>query len=235
MPTISLYHSTDTSAAQDRYIRVLHLRNRIVTAWETASNVPGLRRISAQTVRNCLRENAVRARRPYFGAELRRRLARVRWCNRVRGWDLQKRRRVWFSDESRFMLHKRDGRRRVYRRRNERFARNYVLGVANFGNHSAARYRDEVLPPHMLPAMNFYREVFQHDKARPHTDRATVDFLANQNVTVLPWPFKSLDLNPIEHLWMTWIDACAIVNQLRKLCKNCSRFLRKNGENFTRP
>ena len=30
----------------------------------------------------------------------------------------------------------------------------------------------------MLPAMNPRREVFQHDNARPHTARATVDFLA---------------------------------------------------------
>ena len=76
-----------TSAAQDRYIRVLHLRNRIMTARETASNVPGLRR-------------------------------------------------VWFSEESRFMLQKRDGRTSVYRRRNERFARNCVLEVNNFGGGS---------------------------------------------------------------------------------------------------
>ena len=41
-------------------------------------------------------------------------------------------RRVWFSDESRFMLQKRDGRTRFYRRRNERFARNCVLEVDNF-------------------------------------------------------------------------------------------------------
>jgi hypothetical protein len=39
-----------TLASQDRYIRVLHPRNRTVTA----SNVPALRRISAQTVRNRL-------------------------------------------------------------------------------------------------------------------------------------------------------------------------------------
>ena len=98
------------------------------------------------------------------------------------------------------------------------------------GNLSAARYRDEVLTPHMLPAMNLCREVIHYDKARPHTARATVDFLANQNVTGLPWPFKSLDLSPIEHLWMTWIDACAVVNQRRKLYKNCCRLLSKNGE-----
>ena len=79
-----------TSAAEDRYIRVLHMRNRTVTARATASNVPGLRRISAQTVRNRLHENGLCARRPYFGAVLRRRhrLARVRWCYRVSGWDL---------------------------------------------------------------------------------------------------------------------------------------------------
>ena len=97
---------------------------------------------------------------------------------------------------------------------------------------SAARYRDEVLTPYMLPAMNLRREVFQHDKARPHTACATVDFPATQNVTMLPWPFKSLDLSPIEHLWMTWIDACTVVNQCHKLCKNCSRLLSKNEGEF---
>ena len=63
------------------------------------------------TVRNLLRENGLRVRRPYFGAVLRprHRFARVRSCNRVRGWDLQNWRRVWFSDESKFILQKRDG------------------------------------------------------------------------------------------------------------------------------
>ena len=92
------------------------------------------------TVRNHLRENGsvVRTRRPYFGAVLRRRhrLARVRWCNRGKGWDLQNWRRVWFSDESRFMLQTRYGRTHVYRRQNERFTRNYVLEVDNFGGGS---------------------------------------------------------------------------------------------------
>jgi hypothetical protein len=50
--------------------------------------------------------------------------------------NLQNWRRGWFSDESRFMLKIRDGCTRVYRRRNARFARNYVLEVDNLGGGS---------------------------------------------------------------------------------------------------
>ena len=100
------------------------------------------------------------------------------------------------------------------------------------GNLNAARYRDEVFTTHMLPAMNLCREVFQHDNARSHIAGATVDFLAAQNVTVPPWPFKSLDLNPIEHLWITWIEACVVINQRRKFCKDYSRLLSKNVGEF---
>ena len=183
-----------------------------MTARETSSNIPGLRRIPAQTVRNRLHENSYApTRRSYFGAVLRRRhrLARVQWCSSVRGWDLQNWRQVWFSDKSRFMLQTRDDCIRVYKRRNERLAGNCVLEVDNFGggsvkmwgaisyarttqlvhipgNISAARYRDKALIPHILPAMEILMNVFQHDNARPHTARVTVDVLANQNVRVLP-------------------------------------------------
>ena len=54
------------------------------------------------------------------------------------------------------------------------------------GNLNAARYRDEALTLHMLPAMDIRMNVFQHDNARPHTVRVTVDVLANQNARVLP-------------------------------------------------
>ena len=34
------------------------------------------------------------------------------------------------------------------------------------------------------------RELFQQDNARPHTARVAMDYLEQNNINVLPWPFK---------------------------------------------
>ncbi|CAH2007071.1 unnamed protein product [Acanthoscelides obtectus] len=39
------------------------------------------------------------------------------------------------------------------------------------------------------------------DNARPHVARVTIDFFQHNNVTLLPWPPRSPDLSPIEHVW----------------------------------
>jgi hypothetical protein len=44
------------------------------------------------------------------------------------------------------------------------------------------------------------RELFQQDDARPHTAHVTMEYLDQNNINELPWPSKSPDFNPIEHL-----------------------------------
>ncbi|GFW02022.1 transposable element Tcb2 transposase [Trichonephila clavipes] len=41
--------------------------------------------------------------------------------------------------------------------------------------------------------------IFQQDNARPHTARVAQDFL--RHLQTLPWPARSPDLSPIEHVW----------------------------------
>ena len=121
-----------------------------------------------------------------------------------------------------------DGRIRIYRRRNERYADCCVLQRDRFGgggsvmvwagisygyrtqlviidgNLNAQKYRDHVLAPHVFPLLQNHGviSVFQQDNARPHVARDNIQFLRNNNIDFIDdWPLKSPDLNPIKHLW----------------------------------
>ena len=104
-----------TSQRQDRAIRLAHLRNRHLTATETAVNTVGShnRRIHPKTVRNRLREIGLRARRPNVGLPLNRarRARRMAWvtAQAPRRFLMRQWRRVFFTDESRFTLFRADG------------------------------------------------------------------------------------------------------------------------------
>ena len=132
---------------------VCHLRNRTVAASTTAAGIPGLRKISSQTVCNQLRQHGIGLRRPYFGAVLtplhRREI--VRWYNRLRCWKFRNWRRIWFSDESRFLLQKRDSRIRIYRRRNERFSSSCVQEVDSFRGGNVMMWADISNRPSACP------------------------------------------------------------------------------------
>ena len=133
-------------------------------------------------------------------------------------------RRVFFTDESRFTLFRADGRRRLYRRRGERFADACVFerdrcgggsvmvweGISHGvksplivlpGNLTAVRYRDEIFRPVAVPLMQHHQMTFQHDNARSHVARVCQDVLANNNIVPLDWSLYSPDLSPSEHLW----------------------------------
>ena len=218
-----------TSQRQDRAIRLAHLRNRHLTTTETAVNTVGShnRRIHPKTVRNRLREFGLRARRPNVSLPLNRarRARHMAWvtAQAPRRFPVRQWRRVFFIDESRYTFFRADGRRRLYRRRGERFADACVFerdrygggsvmvwgGISHSvtsplivvpGNLTAVRYRDEILRPVAVPLVQQHQMTFQHDNARPHVARVCQDFLANNNIVPLDWPPYSPDLSPIEHL-----------------------------------
>ena len=127
-----------------------------------------------------------------------------------------------------FIIRQGDGRVRVYRRRNERYADCYILerdrfcgggsvlvwaGIAHGfrthlivikGNLNAQCHRDEILVRHVIPLFqnNSNITLFQHNNAASHTARDTVNFLGVNNIAFInDWPAKSPDLNSIGHFW----------------------------------
>ncbi|GFX10718.1 DDE_3 domain-containing protein [Trichonephila clavipes] len=68
------------------------------------------------------------------------------------------------------------------------------------GTLTGQRYVDDILRPHVGPFLNgLPGAIFQQVNARPHTARVAQDFL--RHFQTLPWPARSPDLSPVEHVW----------------------------------
>ncbi|GFX56070.1 DDE_3 domain-containing protein [Trichonephila clavipes] len=68
------------------------------------------------------------------------------------------------------------------------------------GTLTDQRYVDVILGPHVGPFLNgLPGAIFQQNNARPHTARVAQDFL--RHFQTLPWPARSPDLSPVEHVW----------------------------------
>ncbi len=240
-----------TTPAQDLHIQHLHLQDRLRPATWTAAATIGLhnQRISAQTVRNRLREAHLHARRPHRGLDLTavRRRNRLEWANAHIRWRLALWRGVLFTDESRFSLYRADGRQRVWCRVGERFADvNVVDRVAHGGGGvmvwecvygqrtqvhfidgilNAQRYCDEILRPIVVPFIHDHHLMLQHDNARPHVARICTQFLEAENIPVLAWPAYSPDM-----FGMLWIGVYDSVFQFLPISSNFAQPLKRSGQ-----
>ncbi|GFV04071.1 transposable element Tcb1 transposase [Trichonephila clavipes] len=70
------------------------------------------------------------------------------------------------------------------------------------GTLNSQRYISEALEPFVLPYLQgLATAVFQQDNARPLVARIVQRFFVNQQIELLPWPARSLELSPIENMW----------------------------------
>uniref|UniRef100_A0A8C1QEB9 Tc1-like transposase DDE domain-containing protein n=1 Tax=Cyprinus carpio TaxID=7962 RepID=A0A8C1QEB9_CYPCA len=211
-----------TTPAQDLHIQHLHLQDRLRPAPRTAAATIGLhnQRISAQTVRNRLREAHLHARRPHQGLDLTAVRCHnwLEWANAHIRWHLALWRGVLFTDESWFSLYRADGRQCVWSRVGEWFAD--VIGVDRVAHGGSGvmvwagvcygqrtQVRDEILRPIVVKFIHDHHLMLQHDNAWPHVARICTQFLEAENIPVLACPTYSPDMSPIEHVWDA-LDRC---------------------------
>ncbi|GFS52926.1 transposable element Tcb1 transposase [Trichonephila clavipes] len=153
--------------------------------------------IVPQTISRHLAEANLKSKRPFRALPLtpEHRQLRLQWCQARSMWNVTDWKNVVFSDESRFVLGTDDNRERVWRRPGKQYnsphtvlrhtartAGVIVLGTIAYDSRSilivmrgiltSQRYVDDILRPHVGPFLND-----------------------------LPWPARSPDLSPVEHVW----------------------------------
>ncbi len=57
--------------------------------------------------------------------------------------------------------------------------------------------------------------IFQQDNAPCHKSRLVNSYFVENKIRVMPWPLRSPDLNPIEHVW-NFIDKKLLGQRLSK-------------------
>ncbi|GFX41055.1 transposable element Tc1 transposase [Trichonephila clavipes] len=146
--------------------------------------------VSARSIRCCLQQSGLSARRPLIGIPLTQNHRRLRpqWCDERRMWAAEWN-EVVFTDESRICLQHHDGRIRVWRRRGETMLNSCVM------------HRHTGPAPSIMVWKGLVTAIFQQDNAEPHVALIVQRFFVNHQIELLPWLAHSLDLSAIENMW----------------------------------
>lgn len=156
---------------------------------------------------------------------------RKRWCRSHKTWTMEQWKTVIWSDESCFTLFPTSGRVYVWRTPSQAYDSDCLLPTVKHGGgsvmvwaaiswysmgpmitlHGRITAKDyvSILADHVLPMVQYLfpngNAVYQDDRAPIHTARIVQDWFCEheKDLSHLPWPPQSPDLNIIEPLWST--------------------------------
>lgn len=196
--------------------------------------------ISDSTVRRRLLECGRKARRPVKKQLLTEGMKKKRlfWAKKYKDWDVEKWRRVLFSDESHFVVQGSNV-SHVRRSDGEKISPNHIRqtvkhpvkkmfwGCFSFtgpkslvpisGMMNSHTYipivEKKAIPElkNLAEELGVENAIFQQDSAPCHTSKLVKAFFRENNIYCLEWPGNSPDINPIENLW------AIVKKRLRKL------------------
>jgi transposase len=153
---------------------------------------------------------------------------RLDWCRERKNWSFDKWSNVIWSDESNFELFNRKNAPLVRRFKEDKLNPNYITGrvqkcggsVGIWGCFSANGtgccyiYRNRldaegylnILEDSLIPSIDLLIDdkdffMFQQDNAPCHKAKKVLKWFEERQISLLEWPARSPDLNPIENIW----------------------------------
>lgn len=224
---------TVLTAIQKRYIRLLAARDPTMNATKIKAELRAAtgREVSTQTIRNCLHQAGLRARRSWrapLNSQQRKR-RRLQWARLRQNEEIEDE-SIWqnclFVDETRISTHPDNRRVRVWRRPGDSERQRTATGTVQQGGKSVSFWagimigaRTPLIPyqgtmtgvMYKMIAIDGYVRPFRinhgrqfimvDDNAPAHRNGRVDAALQQYDITRLDWPAGSPDLNPIEHAW----------------------------------